>query len=109
MNHYREYLVTKSGCSVIEHDHGFLLYKQVNEIEMRITEIHVDPAYREKGIARDMADQVVAIAKEIGCKWMSCSTNLTGHDDRLSMLAILHYGFTPVQAHNNEIKYLKEI
>lgn len=114
-NHYKNFLIQKAGYEgAFEHEHGFLLYKTLNDpsgnpVEVRIGEIYVDPAYRQSGIAKDLADRCEQLARDKGLKYLSCMTHLTGQDDRLSMLAILHYGFEPKGAHGNEVVFLKEI
>lgn len=108
--HYKDFLLSKGGYDgSFEDPHGFILFKQVGPQEMRIGEIYVEPSKRNLGIAKELADQVTSLAIAKGCTHLSCSTNLTGRDDNLSMLAILHYGFIPVQAHSNEIMYIKQI
>lgn len=77
---------------------------------MRIGEIFVEPSKRSLGIGRELADRVLELAISKGCTHLSCSNNLTNPvEDRMAQLAILGYGFMPIQAHNNETIYLKEI
>lgn len=108
--HYKDFLMAKAGYDgAFEDPHGFILYKLVTPTEMRIGEIYVEPNKRSLGIATELADRVTELALAKGCTHLTCSTNITGNEDHLSMLAILHYGFRPVQAHNNEIIYVKDI
>lgn len=92
----------------VEEPHGFILYKIIGT-ECYIGEIYVEKSKRQLGIASELADKVTDIALANGCTILTCETNLCGHEDELSMLSILHYGFRPIQAHNNSIRYMKEI
>jgi GNAT superfamily N-acetyltransferase len=108
--HYKDFLISKAGYDgAFENPHGFILYKQITPTEMRIGEIYIEPKIRNMGLARELANQVTELAISKGCTHLSCMTHLTGNDDHLSMLAILHYGFKPVAANGNEIFFVKEI
>jgi GNAT superfamily N-acetyltransferase len=108
--HYKDYLMSKMGYDgAFEDPHGFVLYKQVSPVEMRVSEVYVEPSKRKLGIASELTNRVAELAISKGCTHITCSTNITGNEDHLSMLAILHYGFRPVHAHNNEIMYAKEL
>ncbi len=107
--HYKDYLGKKAGWDgTFEDPHGFIAYRQLNDTEMHICDIYIEPTKRAMGIATELADKVLDLAIARGCKILSCRTQITGSEDHLSMLAILHYGFRPVQAHSNEILYMKE-
>lgn len=107
--HFRDYLVRKYGYETpIEDPHGFILYR-INGDECNIGEIYVEPSKRQLGIATELADKVTEIARQNNCKYLVCQTQLTGKDDELSMLSILHYGFKPIRAHDNVIVYAKEL
>ena len=108
--HYKDFLMAKAGYDgSFEDPHGFILYKQVTPTEMRIGEIYVEPNKRNLGIAGELADKVTELAIAKGCTHLSCMTHLTGNDDHLSMLAILHYGFKPIAANGNEVFFAKEL
>lgn len=107
---YRDYLVRKYGYEdPIEMDGGFLLYRFIGNGECNIGEIYVPSNKRESGIARAMADKCVEIALINECSYLSAQTQITGNDDNLSMLAILHYGFLPLRAENNTVTFYKKI
>lgn len=107
--HYKDYLMKKYLYDgAVEEPHGFLLYRIVGE-ECIIGDIYVEAEKRQLGIAAELADKCTEIARANGCKILSCQTQITGGDDHLSMLAILHYGFKPITANNNVVIYVKEI
>lgn len=110
-NHYREFLMQKGGYDgFFEHEHGFILYKLFPESrELRIGELYVDKNYRQSGIGKELADKCTELALSHGFNLLSCMTHITGNDDALSMLAILHYGFKPIKAQADDIIFLKEI
>jgi GNAT superfamily N-acetyltransferase len=108
--HYKNFLMNKAGYDgAFEDPHGFILYKQITPTEMRIGEIYIEPSKRNLGIAKELADRVKELALSKGCTHISCMTHLTGQDDHLSMLAILHYGFKPIAAQGNEVFFALEL
>lgn len=108
-NPYRDYLLSKYRYDdALEIDDAFLLYR-ISGDEFIIGEIFVPPGRRLSGLATRLADRATEIATESGCKYLVCQTQITGRDDELSMLAILHYGFKPKRAEQNMILYAKEL
>jgi GNAT superfamily N-acetyltransferase len=104
--HYKDYLNDRCGWDgAFENPHGFIAYKQVNETEMRVCDAYTEPKLRGMGLMKELLQKVEELAVSKGCHMVTLVTQT----DRESMLAALHLGFTPVQAHNNEILYMKRI
>lgn len=109
--HYKNYLLEKMGYDgAFEDPHGFITYKQISATEMRIGSIYVEPSKRQFNIGTELANKVRELAVSKGCTVLSCSNHITNpEEDRCAQIAILKYGFMPVQSHNNETLYIMNI
>lgn len=98
MKLYRDYIKERNGWDLIETDDGFVAYR----IEFTegapavgyIQEAYVAPYAREKGVCREMMDQVCKMVKEAGgtVLFATICPYATGANDVLRMA--MKYGFT---------------
>lgn len=67
---YAKYMKEREGASIIENEHGFIVYKVVGS-ECFIIEMFVDQSARKSGVAR-------ALVERLACENMEC-TVVTGN------------------------------
>lgn len=88
----KKYWKEAMNREVIENEKGFVSYQFNGEI-CYIVDIYVEPEHRKSNVAASLADQVVVIAKDKGCKFLMGTVNLQGSDPSRSMMVLLSYGF----------------
>lgn len=102
------YAKEREGMETIEEDHGFITYKALPE-EYRIFDIYVLPEHRKSGLASRMADQVVSLAKQNGCKIITGSVDTRANGATSSVKVLLAYGFKVLRTEGTMIYFLKEV
>lgn len=111
---WKQYVMEREDLQVLEKDCGFICYKIRND-ECFIQDIFVQRTERLKGYARELTREVEGLAKEKGCKFMTCwvSNFWVGNDYSSaaseSLKAILHDGFKILSAQNGRITLFREI
>lgn len=89
---YAQYIKEREEKDIIESDEGFATYKIFDNGECYLQDIYVIPAMRKSGLATEMADKVVAIAKEKGCHTLIGSVCLDTNNTTRNMKVFLAYG-----------------
>lgn len=87
---------------------GFASYRISGE-ECYIKDIWVHQDYRKKSVASDMADDIVAIAKRAGCKYLTGSVYINIKNPTASTKVLLAYGFEIHSLVPNGIVFRKAI
>lgn len=108
-NLYAEYL--KERENVIHHrkgDLGFADYS-INGEECYISNIYVVPEAREQRIAAQMADEIEAIAKEAGCKFLTGTVFKNSNGITVSVKAMLKVGFEVADWNDQKILFIRRI
>jgi GNAT superfamily N-acetyltransferase len=105
---FGQYIEEKEHREIIENDYGFIVYK-IEKDECHISELFVSKEHRRSKVGTELADKVQSIAKEAGCKYltcfsMPCSATVTG-----SLMAKLQYGFKVHSCQQDRIVLFKEI
>ena len=108
MSLYEEYVLERMNAKVIRNNNGFIVYRIKGEHGF-IEELYIRFPMRKLGIATDLADQVVNICKENGCKYLQCSTDDRANGVEFSKIAILSYGFVKAQEDGSITRYIMEI
>ena len=104
-DYYHERL---GGEVILKEGVGFCAYRVSGE-EIYLEEMYIDPKHRNAREASELADMVMDIGKERGCKTMTATVDLRTLTARDGLFATLGYGFKPVSAHNNVVCFAKEI
>lgn len=113
MSLYSQYMQEREGKLVLEEDHGFAVYSFLTDTKgdkaVYLQDIFVTKAFRQSGLATQMADKVAVLAKEAGCIKMygTVSPNAKGCTDSLKVL--LAYGFQLSNTTNELIAMVKDI
>lgn len=108
MSLYADYILEREGKLMVEDANGFASFAIANE-ECYIENIYVVPGKRLSGLASKYADQIVEIAKDKGCKYLTGSVKPSANGSTESMKALLGYGFKLLSASHDAIFFIKEI
>lgn len=105
----KEYFKELKGLELYEEEHGFVLFR-ISPPYLYIHDMYVKPDYRQSGLAKDMADKLLAAAKEeCGCTHLMADIQPSNHTATLAMKVLLAYGMSVVEANQDEIIFIKEI
>lgn len=89
---YGQYLAERESKEIIESENGFATYKIFNNNECYLQDIFVVASHRKSGLAREMTDKIVQIAKEQGCKTLIGSACIDDKNCTNNMKVFLAYG-----------------
>lgn len=109
---YGDYIKERLGHGIIERDEGFATYEFIDSHGVKcvyIRDIYVRPDFRRTSIASDMADAVVTIAIEAGCKRLIGTVVPSAKGSTNSLKVLLGYGMSLHSCGNDLIVFKKEI
>ncbi len=109
MSMYARYLKEKTNDDILERDHGFATYRFINADKVYITDIWIDEEFRRQGAASRLADEVVALAKDRGCKELIGSVVSGNKGSSDSLRVLLAYGMTLHSVVGDIIYFRKDI
>jgi len=102
------YFKEREGCECSNTGKAVASYK-INGEDCYSRDIFVHPDFRDSGEASVVTDEIAAIARERGCKYLTGSCVPSTKGASLSMFAMLKYGFKIKSAHEDFIIVFKEI
>lgn len=108
MNKLAKYLKEREDMDSIETDYGFVIYKITGD-NVYLRDIYVEEQFRQVNHCYKLADKVVEIAKEQGCKTMTGSVAVLAKNPEISIKTLLGYGMSIQSANNNFLVFVKEI
>lgn len=108
MSLYAEYLAERTNKEIVESNQGFATYS-FTEQGVYIEDIYVKPEYRKSGIAAEMANQIVGIAKERGMKKVFGSVVPSAKGSTQSCLVLIAYGMRLSSSTTNFLLFEKDI
>lgn len=89
---YAQYIKEREDRDIIESDEGFATYKILANGECYLQDLYVVPEKRQAGLAKEMTDKVVEIAKSRNCSILVGSVCLDTNDSTRNMKVFLAYG-----------------
>jgi GNAT superfamily N-acetyltransferase len=92
MSLYADYLKEREDKDIIESDKGFATFKTFDNGECYLQDIYVIPSERKSGLATEMTNKIVAIAKERGCSLLVGSVCVDDKNATRNMKVFLAYG-----------------
>lgn len=95
---YAKYLKEREDKDIIESEKGFATYKIFDNGECYLQDIYVIPDERKSGLATEMTDKVVEIAKERKCNLLLGSVCTNDKYATRNMKVFLAYG---MEIYNN--------
>lgn len=109
MEMYADYLEELGVKHMYVHqDKGFAIY-EVSTTDCYMEELYVKPEFRGTKVATEIADAIVAIAKEKGCSRLLGSVLPNYRKATNNMKIFLHYGMKIESSSLNFILLSKEI
>ncbi len=109
MSLYAEYLAERLGDHIIENEKGFATYRYTDETTVYIVDIYVRPDFRKQGVAGDIADYIMELAKKKGCTKMLGSVVPSAKGSTESIKVLLGYGMSVDSCTNDFILFRKAI
>jgi hypothetical protein len=92
MNHYADYIKEREGFELLQHPHGFAIYKIEGE-EIYLKDIYVTPQERGRHVATELADAVSEIGMGAGCIKLLGSVSMKDKNLTRNLQILLAYGF----------------
>lgn len=108
MSLFAEYKKERENKETYETEHGFATYV-INGEECYIEDIYVRPEYRRFKYGTEIGNEVMRIAKEKGCKYLTGTVYTHLGDPTASVKSLFSFGFKVMSADKNVIYFLKEI
>ena len=109
MSLYADYIKERENKSIVESEKGFATYKIFDNGECYLQDLYVAPEFRKTGIATEMADEVVKIAKDKGCSILLGSVSMDGTEPTRNMKVFLGYDMQLHKVIGNMIFLKKDI
>ena len=108
MSLYADYLKDSGLRHIIETDAGFITYEIHGNVCYAV-DMYIKPEFRRQGTARQLMNQVVDLALNNNCKWVSTTINTLIKDPTRSMQGLITYGFKITRSEANCIYLVKEL
>lgn len=109
---YQEYLEERMGDGLVYRDEGFASYRYFNDGDtpsVYIVDLYVRKDFRKSGIASEMADRIVEIAKRDGKTRLIGSVNSLAKNSTDSIKVLLAYGMEFYKSTPDGLIFKKEI
>lgn len=106
---YAKYLGERTDTLIIEFPDGFATYRYLNEKQVYIVDIYVEPESRKIGTASLMADIICDDAKKLGRSELIGTVDVTSKGAKASLAVLFAYGMDLVSCNNNLIVLKKDI
>lgn len=109
MSLYGDYIKERENKDIIESDKGFATYTIYPNGECYLQDLYVVPAYRQTGLASNMADKIVEIAREANCNTLIGSVCVDANGATQNLKVFLNYGMQVNKIIGNMIFLKKNI
>jgi GNAT superfamily N-acetyltransferase len=106
---YAKYLSERSNDLIIESHDSFASYRYVDDKNVYIVDIFVDPESRRAGEASRLADAICKEAKDRGCIYLLGSVVPSAKNSTKSMRVLLGYGMSLHSASNDFVIFRKDL
>lgn len=108
MSLFADYKLERENKTVLETEEFFASYEHSGDT-VYIEDIYVVPSKRKSGLATRVANQIVAFAKQAGCKKLMGSVSVNAQGAHESLLVLIAYGMKLSSVRNDVIFFEKEI
>lgn len=109
MSMYARYLTERTQDHILETEQGFATYRFTDEKTCYIVDIFVEKDFRKSGVASDIADQIVGIAKKRGCTSLLGTVVPSARGSTASLKVLLGYGMSLDSSGPDFIVFRKDI
>jgi predicted GNAT family acetyltransferase len=108
MSLYADYLKERENFEIIENEMSFASY-QIQGESLYIKDIYILPELRGQGMATDLADQIVMIGKEKGCKFIIGTVSPKDPEATRNLKVLLAYGFHLFRSTEDLIYFMRDL
>lgn len=108
MSDYCDYVKEREGRDILEKDYGFATYVYFDET-CYIIDVYIKPEARKKGSAYFICEEISAMARDRGCKYLLTSVDPKTNGTTASLYAILSYNFKLLSMDDKLIFFRKEL
>jgi GNAT superfamily N-acetyltransferase len=108
MSLYADYLRERVSKEVIEDHRGFVVYYYVPD-GCYVEDIYVAPEHRRSGVAQELLERVVTLAKQKGCNKLYGTVCPSAKNSHYSLTCSIAYGFILERCIDNLIIFSKRI
>jgi len=110
MSLWAEYRAERKESIFIEHENGFASYNfSADGKDCYLQDIYVRKDFRKTGLATQLADEVVEIAKARDCEYLTGSVIVGSVEDTKSMKVFLAYGMKLHSVQGNIVYLYKKL
>lgn len=109
MSLYGQYIKERTNKHILENDNGFVVYSYPQPQVVYIEDIFVNSDNRSNHLATEMANQVIAEAKDKGCIKALGSVVPSANNSTISLKVLLAYGMSLDSATNDFILFKKDL
>ena len=106
---FADYFAEFYGDETYEDETGFAVYRYLNDKQVYIVHIYIDPRFRKSGAASAIADHIVRQAKQRGCTELLGTVVPSARASGDSLRVLLGYGMDLKSLDGNMIVFSKEI
>jgi GNAT superfamily N-acetyltransferase len=106
---YAKYIKEREGRDILILEHGFITYKKINKDLYYLVDCFVEEGYRQKGVARQLLDEVCAIALADGATKVLGSVCTAAEGVTTSLISILAGGFKFSSQDGNMLYFVKDL
>lgn len=109
MSLYAQYIAERTNDGILEFGHGFITFRYLNDKQVYIIDIYVEPEYRKNGLASKYADVVCKYAKEKGITEVIGTVVPSMKTATESVKVLIAYGMKVCSASTDLIVFKKDI
>lgn len=106
---YVAYQFEREGIVVIEQPHAFALVKPLNDQELYLQDVYVEPEYRSGVAMKRLYDEIVQYALANGYLWLVTTHDCATNNVELGLQNTLRYGFKIIKLDGTVIVCAKEL
>ena len=107
---YADYLLEREGKELVETDSYFFIYKHFPKLsQLYIADFYVVPEARNQKIGSKAMAEVVAIAQELKCSHIACTTDTNTNNWEKAASGLIGYGFQVTKEEDGLIYFYKDI
>lgn len=99
----------REGIHVIEHDHAFALLKPLNEQELYLQDVYVEPHARSRLAMKQLYDDIVQYARTNGYLWLITTHDCSTANVEIGLQNTLRYGFKIIKLDGTVIVCAKDL
>jgi len=105
---YAQYISERASKHIIENEFGFLVYSIEGQV-LYIEDVYVKPEQRRTHLAKQMAEQAIEHAKQMGCKKLLGSVSAIANEKHQSVVTLINYGMKFHTVNGSMVYFIKDI